>query len=63
MDDLKNKLLEEQAQLNIKLNKLNNFLKSEKFNTIDKEQQKLLKIQASAMNIYNYCLLERINLL
>lgn len=60
MDDFKSRLVEEQAQLEEKLNKLNEFNQSEKVNGIDPVQKSLLIIQAGAMYTYNECLKERL---
>ncbi len=60
MSDFKNRLVEEQAQLEEKLNKLDDFLLSEKVNAIDDVQKALLQVQATAMNTYLQCLKERI---
>lgn len=60
MSDFKTRLVEEQAQLEEKLNKLNDFNQSEKVNEIDPVQKSLLQIQAGAMYTYNECLKERL---
>lgn len=60
MDDFKTRLIEEQAQLEEKLHKLNAFNESEKVNDIDPVQKSLLLIQAGAMYTYNECLKARI---
>ncbi len=60
MSDFKSRLVEEQAQLEEKLNKLNNFNQSEKSTEIDPVQKSLLIIQAGAMYTYNECLKERL---
>lgn len=60
MSDFKSRLVEEQAQLEEKLNKLNEFNQSEKVNGIDPVQKSLLIIQAGAMYTYNECLKERL---
>lgn len=60
MSDFKSRLVEEQAQLEEKLNKLNEFNQSEKVNEIDPVQKSLLIIQAGAMYTYNECLKERL---
>ena len=60
MDDFKSRLVEEQAQLEEKLNKLNGFNQSEKAYEIDPVQKSLLIIQAGAMYTYNECLKERL---
>lgn len=60
MSDFKTRLIEEQAQLEEKLNKLNDFNQSEKVDGIDPEQKFLLLIQAGAMYTYNECLKARL---
>ena len=60
MSDFKTRLVEEQAQLEEKLNKLNDFNQSEKVNEIDPVQKDLLLVQAGAMYAYNECLKARI---
>ncbi len=60
MSDFKTRLVDEQAQLEEKLNKLDDFLMSEKVNGIDDAQKALLQVQATAMNTYNQCLKERL---
>lgn len=60
MNDFKSRLIEEKAQLEEKLNKLDAFLVSEKVKEIDDVQKALLQVQATAMNTYLQCLKERI---
>ena len=60
MNDFKTRLVEEQAQLEEKLNKLNDFNQSEKIKEIDPVQKDLLLVQAGAMYTYNECLKARI---
>lgn len=60
MSDFKERLVEEQAQLEEKLNKLDAFLMSEKVKAVDDVQKALLRVQATAMNTYNQCLKERL---
>lgn len=60
MSDFKTRLVEEQAQLEEKLNKLNDFNQSEKVEEIDTVQKDLLLVQAGAMYTYNECLKARI---
>ena len=60
MSDFQTRLETEQVDLEDRLNKLDNFLMSEKVKEIDDVQQSLLKIQATAMNTYNQCLKERL---
>lgn len=63
MSEFKTRLIEEQAQLEEKLTKLNAFNGSEKVDSIDPTQKKLLLIQAGAMYTYNEVLKARIELL
>ena len=63
MEDFKTRLIEEQTLLEEKLNKLNSFTQSDKFDEIDQRQQSLLIIQAGAMYTYNECLKARIEIL
>lgn len=60
MSDFKTRLVEEQAQLEEKLDKLDAFLVSENVNKVADTQQALLRVQATAMNTYLQCLKERI---
>ena len=60
MNDFKTRLIEEQKALEEKLDKLDSFLMSEKVSGVDDTQKALLKVQTTAMNTYNQCLLERI---
>ena len=60
MSDFKTRLVEEQALLEEKLNKLNDFNQSEKVKEIDPVQKDLLLVQAGAMYTYNECLKARI---
>lgn len=59
-DDFKSRLIEEQAQLEEKLTKLNDFNQGEKVKELALEQQSLLLIQAGAMYTYNEVLKVRI---
>ena len=60
MSDFKDRLIDEQAQLEEKLNKLDAFLMSDKVKAVDDVQKALLHVQATAMNTYNQCLKERL---
>jgi len=60
MSNFKERLVEEQAQLEEKLMKLDAFRMSEKFEEIDDVQKALLNVQSAAMNTYNQCLKERL---
>ena len=60
MSDFKERLVEEQSQLEEKLNKLDAFLMSDKVKSVDDVQKALLQVQATAMNTYNQCLKERL---
>lgn len=61
MSDFKTRLVEEQEQLEEKLDKLNTFNLSEKSSQIDPVQKDLLLIQAGAMYTYNECLKARLS--
>lgn len=58
--DLKTKLEQEKRELDEKMERLNNFLMSDKANQIEDVQRALLHVQSIAMNTYSQCLLERI---
>lgn len=60
MDTFKERLVLEHDQLEEKLNKLDDFLQSEKSLDIDPVQKTLLHIQATSMNTYLTCLKERL---
>ena len=59
-DGFKSRLIEEQKQLEEKLEKLNAFNQSESHQTLDAKQQELLFVQAGAMYAYNEVLKVRI---
>lgn len=60
MSDFKQRLNDEKEQLEQRLDKLDDFLMSEKVKEIDDVQKALLQVQATAMNTYLQCLKERI---
>ncbi len=60
MSDFKTRLLEEKAQLDERLEKLQAFQTSDAFQNISPIQQTLLNVQANAMATYSQVLLERI---
>ncbi len=60
MSDFKTRLENEQAELEEKLNKLDDFLMSGKVKAVNDVQKALLQVQAAAMNTYNQCLKERL---
>lgn len=60
MSDFKTRLLEEKAQLDERLEKLQAFQASDAFQGIAAVQQTLLNVQANAMATYSQVLLERI---
>lgn len=60
MSDFKDRLVEEQGQLASKIEKLGNFLYSDKIKEVTDVQSVLLKIQVEAMITYNECLVLRI---
>ena len=59
-DTFLTRLKKEEEELSIKLDKLDIFMYSEKFNSIPDIQKTILKIQYMAMATYKTCLLERI---
>jgi hypothetical protein len=63
MSDFKTRLVQERTELSDKTGKLDSFLNSEAFHTIDEKQQELLKIQVHLMKSYEWVLNQRINLL
>lgn len=63
MEDLKLRLLKEKNQLGEKIDKLGEFLGSERFNELDIHQRNLLRVQHSAMNAYWECLSARLSIL
>ena len=63
MEDFKTRLVQEQKELEEKLNKLNTFNESDKFQELEYAQRTLLIIQAGAMYTYNECLKARISIL
>lgn len=63
METLLDRLINEKNDLQIKFNKLNSFMVSDKFYELDITNQSLLNIQVSAMETYLKCLLERINII
>ena len=60
MSDFKTRLVEEQSQLEEKLNKLDDFNQSEKVKEIDPVQKDLLLVQTGVMYASNECLKARI---
>ena len=60
MSDFKTRLLDEKAQLDERLEKLQAFQTSDGFQKIAAVQQTLLNVQANAMATYSQILLERI---
>lgn len=63
MSDFKTRLIEEQAELEEKISKIDDFIMSKKADEIDPVQKSLLIIQADAMSTYNEILKARIELL
>lgn len=60
MSDFKSRLIEEKAQLDERLEKLEAFVSTEAFQKIPAVQQSLLNIQSFAMTTYSQVLVERI---
>ena len=54
------RLVEEQKELAIKIDKLSTFMRSDNFETMDSTQQSLLITQYKAMDTYSSCLEMRI---
>lgn len=63
MENFKTRLVQEQKELEEKLDKLNTFNESAKFQELEYAQRTLLIIQAGAMYTYNECLKARISIL
>ena len=63
MEEFLIRVITEQNELSDKLTKLNKFIETEKFKSLDDENQRLLKMQSSAMSIYNDVLNMRYELL
>ena len=59
-ETFKDRLITEAQQLEEKLDKLDAFIESDKFNEVDDVQSALLHVQATAMNTYLQCLKERL---
>lgn len=60
-DTFLTRLKKEEEELSVKMDKLDTFMCSEKFNNIPDIQKSLLTVQYMAMDTYKMCLLERIN--
>lgn len=63
MEEFLIRVITKQNELYDKLTKLNKFIETEKFKSLDDENQRLLKMQSSAMSIYNDVLNMRYELL
>lgn len=63
MDAFKVRLINEQFELQEKIEKLKSFTLSENFSKVAPEQQELLKEQLRHMEEYNRVLIKRLNLL
>lgn len=50
----------ERDELRARLNRLSDFMRSPKFDTLNVQEQARLTVQASAMRTYHACLCERI---
>ncbi len=59
MSDFISRLSDEKSQLDEKIAKLNEFMQSDAFNSVDNVQRELLKIQLQSMITYSQCLYER----
>lgn len=60
MEAFKERLLVEEADLNEKIIKLENFIGSPAYDMIDELNKALLKVQLAAMKTYHLCLVHRI---
>jgi len=60
MSDFKTRLIDEKAQLNERIEKLEAFQKTDAFQGISPIQQSLLNVQLNAMYTYAQILIERI---
>ena len=60
MSDYFDRLIDERNELEKKLDKLDDFLVSKESYNVEPEQLALLKVQATAMNTYLQCLVQRI---
>lgn len=60
MSDFQTRLLEEYKQLKEKVDKLEEFIDSEKFTKVSEKQQSLLYLQLDAMEEYAWALSQRI---
>jgi hypothetical protein len=60
MSDFKTRLFDEKRQLTERIVKLDSFIKTDNFLTIDTIQQSLLRVQLQAMETYAECLGQRI---
>lgn len=60
-DTFLTRLKKEEEELSVKMDKLDTFMCSEKFNSIPDIQKSLLTVQYMAMDTYKMCLLERIS--
>lgn len=60
MSTFKERLIDEKQELDLKIEKLTQFIGSENFKKIDGVQMTLLNIQLKSMETYSQCLLERI---
>ena len=63
MDNFLTRLVDEQLELQSKLDKLSSFISSGNISNVELDQQRLLKMQVSAMVLYNEILKDRISLL
>ena len=61
MSDFKTRLAEEESQLQEKIEKLYDFIQSDKIDTVGAFQKTMLLIQLDAMRTYWRCLTARVN--
>ena len=60
MNDFIDRLIDEKQQLDVKIEKLTQFIQSENFKSIEMVQQSLLQVQLLSMETYSQCLTERL---
>lgn len=59
--ELINELLKEITEVEGKISRLQDFMKTEKYSRLDRKEQRLMIIQYNAMQVYNDVLWQRID--
>ena len=59
--ELINKLLKENAEVEGKISRLQDFMETEKYSRLDRKEQRLIIIQYNAMQVYDGVLWQRID--